>query len=53
MPEGWTIVIFTHALYVVDPYINSISVLSKSFVDAIDSYHGKGMIACVLMVTHI
>ena len=46
---GWTIVIFTHALYVVDPYINSISALSKSFVDAIESYHGKGIIACVLM----
>ena len=47
--EGWTIVIFTHALYVVDPYVNSCSVLSQSFVDAIDFYQGKGKIACVLM----
>ena len=39
--EGWTIVIFTHALYVVDPYVNSCSVLSQSFVDAIDFYQGK------------
>lgn len=47
--EGWTIVIFTHALYTVDPYSNVLSVLSRPFVDAIDQYQGKGKIACVLM----
>ena len=47
--EGWTIVIFTHALYMVDPYSNVLSVLSQPFVDAIDQYQGKGKIACVLM----
>ena len=47
--NGWTVVIFTHALYVVDPYLNNCSVLSQSFIDAIDCYKGKGKIACVLM----
>lgn len=47
--KGWTVVIFTHALYVVDPYINSYNVISQSFVDAIDYYQGNGKIACVLM----
>ena len=47
--EGWMIVIFTHALYEVNPYSNDIFVLSQSFVNAIDNYQGKGKIACVLM----
>lgn len=47
--EGWTIIIFTHALYEVNPYSNEILVLSHSFIDTIDQYQGKGKIACVLM----
>lgn len=47
--KGWTVVVFTHALYVVDPYTNSCNVLSQLFVDAIDYYQGNGKIACVLM----
>ena len=48
---GWTIIIFTHALY----YVNSADKLvvspigSNDFIDAIDTYNGKGVIACVLM----
>lgn len=47
--EGWTIIIFTHALYEVNPYSNEILVLSHPFIDTIDQYQGKGKIACVLM----
>lgn len=47
--EGWTIVIFAHALYIADPYTNELSLLSSSFANAIDNYKGKGNIACVLM----
>ena len=47
--DGWTIIIFTHALYVVNPQTDKISVISQPFVDAIDQYTGKGKIACVLM----
>ena len=49
VPEGWTIVIFTHALYAVSSKTNQIYVISQKFVDAIDNYQGKGEIACVLM----
>ncbi len=49
VPEGWTIVIFTHALYAVSSKTNQIYVISQKFVDAIDNYQGKGKIACVLM----
>lgn len=48
---GWTIIIFTHALY----YVNNTDKLIVSpmganvFIDAIDTYNGKGTIACVLM----
>ena len=47
--EGWTLIIFTHALYVVNDSSNKVNVLSQAFVDAIDQYQGKGKIACVLM----
>ncbi len=47
--DGWTIVIFTHALYAVSTSTNLMYVVSQSFVDAIDNYQGKGDIACVLM----
>ena len=47
--EGWTIVIFTHALYAVKDSSNHMFVISQPFVDAIDHYQGKGKIACVLM----
>lgn len=47
--DGWIIVIFTHALYAVSTSTNLMYVVSQSFVDAIDNYHGKGDIACVLM----
>lgn len=49
VPEGWTIVIFTHSLYHVGLPSNSIVVQSQSFVDAINNYKGKGKVACVLM----
>ncbi len=48
---GWTIIIFTHALY----YVNSADKLivspmgANDFIDAIDTYNGSGTIACVLM----
>lgn len=47
--DGWTIVIFTHALYAVSTSTNQMYVISQSFINAIDNYRGKGKIACVLM----
>lgn len=47
--EDWTIVIFTHALYAVSTHSNKLYVISQNFIDAIDQYQGKGIIACVLM----
>lgn len=47
--DGWTIVVFTHALYAVRPYSNELYAVSQDFVNAIDQYQGKGKIACVLM----
>ena len=47
--EGWTIVIFTHALYAVSTASNQIYVISQKIIDTIDRYQGKGTIACVLM----
>ena len=47
--EGWTIIVFTHALYIVNPETNGLYMLSQAFVDAIDLYQGKGKIACVLI----
>lgn len=50
--DGWTIVIFTHTLYDIDTssdrLITSLSG-ANDFIDAIDNYSGKGIIACVLM----
>lgn len=50
--KEWTIVIFTHALYVIDcatdKLYNSPSGANE-FIDAIDNYKGNGTIACVLM----
>lgn len=49
--EGWTIVVFTHALYAVaatdELYVAPSG--AKEFIDAIDNYKGKGTIACVLI----
>lgn len=47
--DGWTIVIFTHALYAVRTTTNQMYVISQRFIDAINQYQGKGKIACVLM----
>lgn len=47
--DGWTIVLFTHALYAVSTFTDQMYVISQSFIDAIDNYQGKGKIACVLM----
>lgn len=47
--EGWTIVIFAHALYVVSTQSNKLYNISQNFIDAIDYYQGKGKIACMLM----
>ena len=47
--EGWTLVIFTHALYAVSSQTNQMYVISQNFVDAIDNYQGRGKIACVLI----
>ena len=46
---SWTIVVFTHSLYHASLPSNKLIVQSQSFIDAIDSYQGKGEIACVLM----
>lgn len=48
---GWTIIIFTHALYYVpsSDELKTIYSGANSFIDAIDNYTGKGIIACVLM----
>ena len=50
---GWTIIIFTHGLYYYkDITANTMKVLptgANSFIEAIDNYKGKGIIACVLM----
>lgn len=50
--SGWTIVIFTHALYNVScatgkMYIYPVG--ANYFIDTINSYKGKGTIACVLI----
>ena len=47
--DGWTIVVFTHALYAVRTASNQMYVISQKFIDAIDQYQGKGEIACILM----
>lgn len=50
--QGWTIVIFTHALYNVRCATDKIYVApsgADDFIDAIDNYNGNGTIACVLI----
>lgn len=50
--EGWSIVVFSHSLYSVD-VTNDKLIVSPSgadkFIDVIENYSGKGIIACVLM----
>lgn len=49
---GWTIVIFTHSLYIVTSSTNQLGVSpvgAYDFIDAIDNYNGMGSIACVLI----
>ena len=50
--NGWTIVIFTHALYNVRSATDQLYAAplgANSFIDAIDNYKGDGTISCVLM----
>lgn len=48
--SGWTIIIFTHALYVINLTTNVCSVPSAlvPMVTAIDAYNGNGKIACII-----
>lgn len=49
---GWTIIVFTHSLYVVDTTTDQLGTSpsgANDFIAAIDNYNGKGTIACVLM----
>ena len=50
--NGWTIVIFTHALYNVKAATDKLYVSptgANLFIDAIDNYKGDGTISCVLI----
>ena len=50
--NGWTIVIFTHALYNVKAATDKLYVSptgANLFIDAIDKYKGDGTISCVLI----
>lgn len=50
--QGWTIVIFTHALYNVKCATDKMYVApsgANDFINAIDNYKGNGTIACVLI----
>lgn len=50
--EGWTIIIFTHALYNVRCTIDKMYIApsgADEFINAIDNYKGNGKIACVLI----
>lgn len=50
--EGWTIIIFTHALYNVSCVTGEMYIYppgASDFIEAIDHYNGKGTIACVLI----
>lgn len=50
--EGWTVIVFTHSLYIVTVSTNKLGVSpvgALDFVNAIDNYNGKGTIACVLI----
>lgn len=50
--EGWNIIVFTHCLYYVNTPSDKIFTGpggADKFIDAIDSYSGKGNICCVLL----
>lgn len=50
--KGWTIIVFTHALYVIDfatDKLYTAPIGANEFIDAIDNYKGNGTIACVLI----
>lgn len=50
--EGWKIVVFAHTMYVIDEATDKLKTSpsgADSFVHIIDSYKGKGEIACVLL----
>ena len=50
--EGWTIIIFTHALYNVKSADDKLYIApsgANEFIHAIDNYKGNGKIACVLL----
>lgn len=50
--SGWTIIIFTHALYYVDNASDKLTTSpsgANAIIDAIDNYVGNGTIACVLI----
>lgn len=50
--NGWTIIIFTHSLYLVDSGSDKLVASTAGanlFIDAIDHYKGNGTIACVLI----
>ncbi len=49
---GWSIIVFTHSLYQVNPDTNKLESGpsgADDFIAAIDGYKGKGKIVCVLM----
>lgn len=50
--EGWSIVVFTHTLYMVDCSSDKLvtgPAGADEFIDVIDAYSGKGYICCVLL----
>ena len=50
--EGWTVVLFAHTMYVMDEATDKLRTApsgADKFVQAIDTYQGKGEIACVLL----
>ena len=50
--KGWTIIIFTHALYLVHCASDKLGTEpsgANDFIDAIDNYKGNGTISCVLI----
>jgi len=50
--KGWTIIIFTHALYNVKCATDKLYIApsgASEFIEAIDDYKGNGTIACVLI----
>lgn len=50
--EGWTVIVFTHSLYIVTTFTDKLGVSpvgAHDFINAIDNYNGKGSVACVLI----